>query len=131
MRQPGAGTPQKTPDDDAAARGTLDVRAEAIEHLAELVAADVAGTVRYRSTMDKVRGRGYPHAEVSIRGASSWLTLDIAVAWPAAVEEIAQAARDHVRTETTRLSGSDVRRVDVTVHLLGADQGDAPRRRVR
>ncbi|UIJ35608.1 Asp23/Gls24 family envelope stress response protein [Allobranchiibius sp. GilTou73] len=117
--------------DDPAHRGTLDVRAAAIGHLAEHVASDVPGTVRYRSNMDKLRGRGYPHAEVNIRGASSWITLDIAVSWPAAVEDIAQATRDQVRTETARLSGSDVRRVDVTVHLLSPDQGDAPQRRVQ
>lgn len=117
--------------EDPAARGTLDVRAAAIEHLAEHIAADVAGTVNYRSNMDKLRGRGYPHAEVTIRGAVSWLTLEIAVPWPAAVEEIAQTTRGQVRSETTRLSGSDVRRVDVTVHLLTTDQADSPRRRVQ
>lgn len=116
---------------DPATRGTLDVRTAALEHLAEHVAAEVSGTVEYRSNMDKLRGRGYPHADVSIRGASSWITLDIAVAWPAAVEEVAATAREQVRTETARLSGSDVRRVDVTVHVMSADQVDTPQRRVQ
>ena len=116
---------------DPAARGILDVRSTAIEHLAELVAGDVAGTVKYSSGLAKLRGRGYPHAAVSIRGASSWITLDIAVVWPGNIEDVATATREQVRTETTRLSGSDVRRVDVTVHLLTADQVDTSERRVR
>lgn len=119
------------PAHEASTRGTLDVRSAAIEHLAEHIAADVVGTVSYRSNIDKLRGRGYPHAAVSIRGASSWIALDIAVAWPGVVEDIASTTRDQVRTETSRLSGSDVRRVDVTVHVLTADQVGAPERRVR
>ena len=118
-------------DSDAATRGTLDVRIAAIEHLAEHVATEVDGTVAYRSGLDKLRGRGYPRAQVSARGPASWISLDIAVAWPSAVEQVAAAARDHVRTETARLSGSDVRRVDVTVHVISADQVSAPRKRVQ
>ncbi|MBO1755019.1 hypothetical protein [Allobranchiibius sp. CTAmp26] len=133
VQESAARTSPKTSEQasEPSTRGILDVRSAAIEHLAEHIAADVAGTVNYRSNMDKLRGRGYPHAEVSIRGASSWITLDIAVAWPGVVEDIASTARDQVRTETTRLSGSDVRRVDVTVHVLTADQVGAPERRVR
>ena len=85
---------------DAATRGTLDVRVAALEHLAEHAATEVDGTVAYQSGLNKLRGRGYPHAQVSARGPASWITLDIAVAWPSSVEQVAAAARDHVRTET-------------------------------
>ena len=129
--QDGAAADTSDAGSDPATRGTLDVRIAAIEHLAEHVARDVDGTVAYRSGLDKLRGRGYPHAQVSARGPASWITLDIAVAWPSAVEQVAAAARDHVRTETARLSGSDVRRVDVTVHVISADQVDSPQRRVQ
>ena len=116
---------------DAATRGTLDVRVAALEHLAEHAATEVDGTVAYQSGLNKLRGRGYPHAQVSARGPASWITLDIAVAWPSSVEQVAAAARDHVRTETARLSGSDVQRVDVTVHVISADQASTPRKRVQ
>ncbi|KYH45402.1 hypothetical protein [Branchiibius sp. NY16-3462-2] len=116
---------------DAAERGTLDVRAAAIEHLAEHIAQGVPGTVTHRSGLDKLRGRGFPNAQVTIRGAASWITLEIAVAWPGPVEKIAAHVRDQVRADTSRLSGSQVRRVDVTVHVLTADQFETTERRVR
>lgn len=119
------------PGTDPDTRGTLDVRIAAIEHLAQHIAGEVDGTVPYRSGIDKLRGRGLPHAQVTAQGPSSWITLDIAVAWPSAVEHVAAAARERVRTETSRLSGSDVRRVDVTVHVISADQDNAPQKRVQ
>lgn len=85
--------------------------------------------MRFRSGLDKLRGRGYPHAQVAVRGSSSWITLEIAVVWPAPVEQIAGVARERVRSETARLTGSDVRRVDVDV--LSAGQVDTHPRRVQ
>lgn len=115
---------------DAAHRGTLDIRTTAMEHLVQHVASEVPGTMRYRSGLDRLRGRGYPHAEVDVRGSAIWVRLEVAVRWPTPVEDIAVQARERVRSETMRLSGSEVRRVDVSVHMLCADQVDTTQRRV-
>ncbi|MEO8748816.1 MAG: Asp23/Gls24 family envelope stress response protein [Allobranchiibius sp.] len=116
---------------DPAARGVLDIRTAAIEHLVEIIADEVPGTVRFANTLDKLRSRGYPNAQASVRGSTTWISLDIAVQWPSPVESIAAHVRSQVLTEATRLSGSEVRRVDVTVHVLSADQVGPPRRRVQ
>lgn len=115
---------------DPGQRGTLDVRTVAIQHIVEHVASQVPGTVAHSAGLGKLLGKGYPSAEVDVRGSSTWIRLDIAVVWPTAIEQIAVQARDQVREQTARLSGSDVRRVDVTVHVLAADQVDGTSRRV-
>lgn len=115
---------------DPAQRGTLDVRTVAIQHIVEQVASRVPGTVAHSAGLGKLLGKGYPSADVDVRGSSTWIRLQVAVVWPTAVEEIAVRARDQVREQTARLSGSDVRRVDVTVHVVPADQVDATSRRV-
>lgn len=112
-------------------RGTLDVRTVAVEHLVEHIAAQVPGSVGSRSGLDRLRGRGYPRAQASVRGSSSWIRLEIAVVWPSSIEQIATVTRERVRSEAARMTGSDVRRVDVTVHVLTADQADTHPRRVQ
>ncbi len=131
-----AGTDGDTPDggarggQDPGQRGTLDVRTVAIQHIAEQVASQVPGTVAHSAGLGKLLGKGYPSADVDVRGSTTWIRLDVAVVWPTAVEQIAVRARDQVREQTARLSGSDVRRVDVTVHVVSADQVDGTGRRV-
>lgn len=115
---------------DPQQRGTLDVRTVAIGHIAEHVASQVPGTVAHSTGLGKLLGKKYPSVDVDVRGSSTWIRLEIAVVWPTAVENIAARARDKVRSETARLSGSDVRRVDVTVHVLAPDQVDDTGRRV-
>ncbi len=116
---------------DPGGRGVLDIRTAAIEHLVEHIANGVDGTVRFASTLDKLRGRGCPHAQASVRGSTTWISLDIAVLWPSPVESIASDVREQVLAEATRMSGSEVRRVDVTVRVLSADQAGPQRRRVQ
>lgn len=116
---------------DPGERGVLDIKTAAIERLVEHIANGVGGTVRFASTLDKIRGRGCPHASASVRGSSTWISLDIAVQWPSPVESIATQVREQVLAEATRMSGSHVRRVDVTVHVLSADQAGPQRRRVQ
>ncbi|MDQ2851377.1 MAG: Asp23/Gls24 family envelope stress response protein [Actinomycetota bacterium] len=115
---------------DPAQRGTLDVRTVAIQHIVERAASQVPGTVAHSAGLGKLLGKGYPSADIDVRGASTWIRLQIAVVWPTALEEVAARARDQVREHTTRLSGTDVRRVDVTVHVVAADQANDTTRRV-
>lgn len=115
---------------DPADRGTLDVRTIAIEHIVERAASQVPGTIAHNAGLGKLLGKGYPSADVDVRGSSAWIRLQVAVVWPTPIEQIAVRARDQVREQTVRLSGVDVRRVDVTVHVVAADQVDATSRRV-
>lgn len=115
---------------DPGQRGTLDVRTVAIGHIVEQVASQVPGTVAHSAGLSKLLGKGYPSADVDVRGTSIWIRLQVAVVWPTALEGIAVRARDQVREQTARMSGSDVRRVDVTVHVVAADQVDDASRRV-
>lgn len=115
---------------DPAQRGTLNVRTIAIQHVAEHVASQVPGTVAHSAGLGKLLRQGYPSAQVDVRGSSTWIRLQVAVVWPTVIEEVAARAREEVREQTTRLCGSNVRRVDVTVHLVAADQVQATSRRV-
>ncbi|MDO9380759.1 MAG: Asp23/Gls24 family envelope stress response protein [Nocardioidaceae bacterium] len=112
-------------------RGSLDVRSKAVTHIAERAADEVEGTVRNASTLQKATGRGYPRASVRLDRNRAWIDLDVAVTWPAPAARIAQQVRDGVAARTTTLSGLDVRRVDVTVHVITQTEDDTPRRRVQ
>lgn len=114
---------------DSGLRGSLEVRASALQHLAEHSAASVPGTVTRRSGLDRLRGRGYPHADVTTKGSTSWVTLHVAAIWPCPVESLLTTTRDRVQERVTLLSGTAVTEVDVIVHLVSDCQGND--RRVR
>lgn len=123
-------TDEATDPQGAGQRGTLDVRTVAIQHIAEHVASQVPGTVRHTAGLGKLLGKGYPSADVDVRGSCTWIRLQVAVLWPTAIEDIAVWVRDRVHEQTARLCGSEVRRVDVTVHVVGAGQVQDTSRRV-
>ncbi|WP_265442490.1 hypothetical protein [Flexivirga meconopsidis] len=112
---------------DPATRGRLEVRTGALQHLVEHAAATVPGTVTQRSGLDRLRGRGYPHADITVKGSTSWVTLHVAAVWPCAVEQIMTTTRDRVQAKATELSGTTVAEVDVVMHLVSADPGNERR----
>lgn len=115
-----------------AERGALDVHDRAVARIAEHAAILVPGTVRHSSTIDRIRGRSYPHADVVVEGSRAWVDLDVAATWPCRVAELLESVRRSVLAEARRLSGLDVVRVDVRLHLADPSQVDEPaRRRVR
>ena len=118
-------------DRPAEERGTLDVKSKAVTHIAERAAGEVEGTVTNATTVQKATGRGYPHASVRLDRNRAWVDLDVAVTWPAPVAKIAAQVRDTVSRRTTELSGLDVRRVDVTVHVVTQSEDTTPARRVQ
>ncbi|GAA1906547.1 hypothetical protein GCM10009737_04150 [Nocardioides lentus] len=103
-------------------RGRLDLKTRALAHLAEHAASEVPGTVRSGSAVRRSLGRAYPHASASLDAGRASLDLDVAVAWPAPVADVARRTRDHVLERARTLSGIDVRRVDVTVHVVSASE---------
>jgi uncharacterized alkaline shock family protein YloU len=104
-------------------RGTLDVHARALEHIAERAAEQVPDTVRQSSALDRIRRKGYPHASVTVQRSRAWIELDVAATWPCRVTELATQVRDRVLAEAARLSGIDVRSVDVNLHIVERSSG--------
>lgn len=122
---PGAGTDRPVEE-----RGTLDVRAKALEQIIRGASLAVDGVVSHSAGgVQKLTGTRYPTASVSFSGPAARADLTVAAAWPCHVQDLATAVRDRVRAETTRLSGTDLVRLDVTVHLVTPDPSAAPKRR--
>ncbi len=124
---PGAGADR--PVDE---RGTLDVRSKALEQIICGASLTVAGTVAVHPAggLQQLTGTTYPTASVAFAGTSARAQLSVAAPWPCAVQELATSVRDRVRAEAMRLSGTEISRLDVTVHLVTADAMATPTRRV-
>lgn len=104
------------------------MRQRVLTRIAEHTALLVPGTVRHDSGLARLTGRGYPSASATVAGRTSRIELDIAAGWPCDVAGLARTVRDRVRTETSRLSGTKVSSVDVTVHLVDPTDATAERR---
>ena len=102
-------------------RGSLNVRAQALQHVVEAVALEVPGVRRVEGGLAGVRS-GSPRASVRVRGTSARVELDITCRWPAPVTRIAADVRRRVLDRASELSGVRLASVDVTVALCGADE---------
>lgn len=118
-----------TPPDE---RGTLDVRTKALEHLVAHAALQVPGCVARPAGIHRL-ARSLPSASVTFRGSVAIAELHAAATWPCRVQELATEIRESVRAEASRLSGTDIGRVDVTLHVVSADEavGTTATRRVQ
>lgn len=124
---PGAGADRPVEE-----RGTLEVRARAIEQIIRGAALSVDGVVSHAvGGVQQLTGASYPSASVTLVGSAARAKLDVAVPWPSSVQDVATTVRDHVRAEATRLSGTELLRLDVTVHLVTTDPATPTRRRVQ
>lgn len=111
-------------------RGTLDVRSKAIQRIVEHVVLQVPGTVTHRSTLGRITGVALPKADITAEGRAVRVKVDVAMAWPGNISRVATAVRDSVRQEAFRLSGIQIRSVDVTVHAVDPTASDDTGRRV-
>lgn len=117
---------------EPAERGTLDVKTKAIQHIAERAVRETPGTVVHHSALNKLVGGSSPKANIIMEGKRARVEVDVAAVWPCNVTEIATDVRDRVLSEAARLSGVDIRTVDVTIHMIDAsDTDDHERRRVQ
>lgn len=112
-------------------RGSLELKTKALAHLAQHAAAEVSGTVRSGNAVRRTLGRDYPRASARMDGMQASIDLDVAVRWPAPVADIAGRTRDLVLQRTRDLAGIDIRRVDVTVHVVTDDESTTDTRRVQ
>lgn len=112
-----------------AERGTLDVRAKAVERLAEGAALEIPGSVRHASRLGALTGSltgpltGSTHPKATVRISDGSARVDVAVAcvWPAPLARIAAQVRERVAQRTAELSGISIISVDVTVTAVDAD----------
>lgn len=105
----------------AAERGELSIDDRVITKLARQAGADVDGSVRHSSGIGPLGSR-YPDASVKTIGNRVWVELDVAGAWPCNLAEIGDRARTDVSRRLTELAGVHVERLDVTVHVVTADE---------
>lgn len=128
--------PMPTTDDGAQAldlvedRGTLDVRNRALQRIVEHIVLQVPGTVTHRSTLGRITGMALPKADITTESRAARVKVEIAMAWPGNISQVATAVRDTVRQEAFRLSGIQIRSVDVTVHAVDPSASDDTGRRV-
>ncbi|GIM65853.1 hypothetical protein Pve01_95600 [Planomonospora venezuelensis] len=102
-------------------RGSLNVRAQALQHIVESVALEVPGVHLVDGGLAGVRP-GSPRASVRVRGTSARVQIEVACRWPAPVSRIAADVRRHVLDRASELSGVRLASVDVTVGLDGTDE---------
>lgn len=105
----------------AAERGELSIDDRVITKLARQAGADIDGSVRHSAGIGPLGSR-YPDASVRTIGNRVWVELDVAGAWPCNLAEIGDRARTDVTRRLTELAGVHVERMDVTVHVVTADE---------
>lgn len=104
----------------AEGRGSLNVRAQALQHIVETIALEVPGVCRVDGGLAGVRP-GSPRASVQVRGTSARVRLEVACRWPSPVTRVAADVRRLVLERASELSGVRLGSVDVTVRIAGAD----------
>lgn len=109
--------PTDVPAED---RGSLDVRAKAVEHIVARASLQVPGCVERSAGLQKL-ARSLPSASVTFRGSVAIAELHAAATWPCRAQELASTIRDTVRAEAARQTGIEIGRLDVTLHVVPAD----------
>jgi len=68
-----------------------------------------------------------PKISVEVDGSKAYVSLEIAVRWPASVAEVTGQVRQHVRDRIRELAGLDVDEVHIVVADLATDITPPPR----
>lgn len=115
-------------------RGTLTVKSAVVTHVVEHLASRVDGVVSRAGAFSSLTGRRSPNADIRHSGRTAHVTMNIEVQWPAPVAKIAEQVRSQILTEGARLTGTDIRQVDVEVGVVAPPEPEpepeAPERRV-
>jgi uncharacterized alkaline shock family protein YloU len=70
-----------------------------------------------------------PKTSVLVDGSKAFVTLELAVRWPASVPEVTEQVRQHVRDRVRELAGLEVDEVHIVVADLAVDIPPPPRAR--
>ena len=68
-----------------------------------------------------------PKTSVEVDGSKAYVTLEIAVRWPASISEVTGLVRRHVRDQLRELAGLEVDEVHIVVADLATDITPPPR----
>ena len=68
-----------------------------------------------------------PKTSVDVDGAKAYVSLEIAVRWPASIAEVTRQVRGHVRARVRELAGLEVDEVHIVVADLATDITPPPR----
>jgi uncharacterized alkaline shock family protein YloU len=68
-----------------------------------------------------------PKTTVEIDGSRAYVNLEIAVRWPASVNEVSRQVRDHVKERVGELTGLQVDEVHIVISDLATDITVPPR----
>ena len=68
-----------------------------------------------------------PKTSVDVDGSKAYVSLEIAVRWPASVAEVTGQVRRHVRERIRELAGLEVQEVHIVVADLATDISPPPR----
>ncbi|MDL4775635.1 MULTISPECIES: Asp23/Gls24 family envelope stress response protein [Thermomonosporaceae] len=101
-------------------RGTTKIADRVVQRIATRAAAepgDAGGVSRTVLGMSVGRGRA-PRADVSVHGKIVTARVEMSVAYPSPVREVAHQVRERVRERIEALTGLTVRQVDVDVSVL-------------
>ncbi len=82
------------------------------------------------SQLPGVRGtdlQGLPKTSVMVDGSKAFVTIELAVRWPASVPEVTEQVRRHVRERVRELAGLEVDEVHIVVADLAVDITPPPR----
>ncbi len=120
--------------------GTISIADSAVTKIAARAAAENpdAGAAAARLFGRAVPGAGnlgvrgtdlsaLPKTSVQVDGSKAYVTLEIAVRWPASVAEVTAQVRRHVRDRVRDLAGLEVDEVHIIVADLATDITPAPR----
>jgi len=109
-------------------RGRTVVADAVVRRIATIAAREVDDVVVERTGLDRITGRGLPHADVVVAGQTSRVSVEVATRWPAPLSTVTAAVQDHVRERVSTLTGMTVTAVDVRV--ASVSYGRTARRRV-
>lgn len=112
-------------------RGRLELAPRVVTRLAEAEAARVPGVVRHAHAMEKLVGRTLPRVSATVDRDLVRLEVEVALEWPCEVDRVAAEVRRRVMTETSRLTGLEVRSAHVSVEIVHDADADDDERRVQ
>ena len=107
-------------------RGSLVVASEVVEKVAAEVAARTDGVgVPHSSALRRVRGGQTPGVRATVVDGIADLQVEVTLRYPDPVERTCRALRDALADQVPRLSGVELRLVDITVVDLVPDSSEA------
>ncbi len=110
-------------------RGTLTIADKVVERIASIAAGEVGHTVSTGSGWSRVVTKRLPNATAKVAGDHARVGVQIAVAWPSSLSDVATRVRDHIIERVGSLTSIVVDAVDVSV--ADVVRPDTATRRVR